>query len=80
MCTGTVLYKGFIVNFPYVNKRTHIHYPVFRVRVFFPGFGSDFIFFFPVWYFFISPKGGPAVYCICTRDHNGNNGVNEEQK
>ena len=36
--------------------------------------------FFPVWYFFISPKGGPAVYCICTRDHNGNNGVNEEQK
>ena len=27
--------------------------------------------FFFLWYFFfISPKGGPTVYCICTKDHN----------
>ena len=35
----------------------------------------------PVVFFFISPKGGPTVYCMYMhRDHNGNNGVNEQQK
>ena len=37
-------------------------------------------FFFPVVFFLLALKAVPTVYCICTRDHNGNNGVNEGQK